>query len=313
MLAQLLGSNRPLILFDLETTGLQRDEARIVELAHEVHRPDGTIAAFHTLVRPGVPLGASSAVHGISEADLLACQICHAPLEGHPTAEDLLDGLLSTECKSPKPPYTFIALAQNLARGYSNCDFAGKNIRYDLGVMAAEMGRAKVPWSFAGARILDADRLEAALEPRSLADLYARRIGRRADGAHRAHHDVRMTAEILEDQLRGGGLRARLLARLLVVCPDPALVRDAMAEIWPEPTALPRDLDALHEMSWPGWVDSEGKIRKDKDGVARLAFGKHRDLDVRRVPGDYWKFMLRGDFSEEVKGIVRGIIAGRIP
>lgn len=281
MLAKLLRSDRPLLLFDLETTGLKPETARIVEIAHEVHRPDGSVAAWRTLVRPGVPVGESFHTHKISDEMLEGCRDCAvyngevSPRADHPRA---FEDLPSHEFK-PWP--RFLDLAQNLAKGYSNCDMAGKNVRYDLRVLAAEFARAGVAWSYAGARVLDADRLEALLEPRDLSSLYRRRVGREPDGAHRADHDVRMTRELLEAQLRAAD--------------------------------LPLDLARLHELQWPGFIDAEGKLRRRKDGAVVLTFGKHQDVDVRRVDPSYWKWAAGADFSAEFKALAREMALGRFP
>lgn len=279
-LAQLLKLERPLILFDLETTGLNVEEARIVELAHEVHRPDGTVSVYRTLINPGVPLGESSAIHGITEADLLACQACGKLIADHVVSEVALE-----PCTAPRGVPKFINLAPNLARGYSNCDFAGKNIRYDLRVMNAEFKRVGIPWSYVGAAVLDADRLEAALEPRDLSSLYRRRLGREPEGAHRADNDVRMTREILEDQLTKGG------------------------------DILPLDLRRLHELQWPGWLDAEGKFRRVKSGAVEITFGKHVGTDVRRVPRSYLEWMAgpKGDFQADTKKLALQMVGGVFP
>lgn len=272
MFAKLFSLTRPLIVFDLETTGLRG--SRILEFAFESYRPDGTTSAYRTLVNPGIPIPPeTTAVHGITDDDMARCQRCAGTPDEHP----------HDACQDFRPIPRWEGLAQNAARGLSDCDFGGKNIRFDLEVMTGEMRRVGVPWSYRGAAILDADRLEAILEPRDLASLYRRRTGREPEGAHRADNDVRMTAEVLVDQIvRGEG-------------------------------ALPRDLRQLHELQWPGWIDSEGRFRRRKTGEVALSFGQHRDVDVRRVPPTYWKWMAGADFSDEVKDLARECAAGRFP
>jgi DNA polymerase III epsilon subunit-like protein len=232
------------------------------------------VSAWRSLVRPGVPIGSSEAVHGISQTDLEACRVCGRPEAAHHADQA---GMCDF---SPWP--MFSNLARNLAHGYSNCHFAGKNVRFDLRVLAAEFARHRVPWSYAGAFVLDVDRLEALLEPRDLSSLYRRRLGREPDGAHRADNDVRMTVELLVDQLQKSN------------------------------GVFPLDLAAIHELSWPGWLDSEGKIRRGKDGVVALTFGKHAGVDIRRVPADYWSWVRKNDFSAEFKDLVSRIQAGTL-
>lgn len=280
MLASIIRLERPLIVFDLETDGLKN--ARIVEIGHEVHKPDGTVAVYRTLVDPERPISAESmAVHGIKDEDLKNCVRCGAPRDSH--AAESLDDLRPSADHEFRAVPKFVQIAKSIATGYSNCDFAGKNIRFDLRVMSEEMQRVGVPWFYAGACVIDAERLEALLEPRDLSSLYRRRLGREPEGAHGAADDVRMTREILCDQLSKGG------------------------------RILPLDLRRLHELQWPGWVDAEGKLRRGKDGNVSLTFGKHYGVDVRRVDPSYWKYVIGADFSAEFKALAAGMAAGRFP
>ena len=144
----------------------------------------------------------------------------------------------------------------SLARGFSACDFCGKNVRFDLRILAAEFARVHVHWSYVGARIIDADRLEALAHPRDLGSLHEKYVGMRHDGAHGALSDVRAATTVIVKQLEAHAV-------------------------------LPRDLTALHDAQWEGWVDTEGKIRL-VNGVPTIMFGKHRDCAMREVPTDYW-------------------------
>jgi DNA polymerase III subunit epsilon len=271
MLASIIRLERPLIIFDLETDGLKN--ARIVEISHEVHRPDGTVAAYRTLVDPERPISEDSIrVHGIKDEDVKACRACGRSAGSHPEG-----------CEEFKPWPKFIHLAKSIAAGYSNCDFAGKNVRFDLRVLAENMQRVGVQWSYAGACVIDAERLEALLEPRDLSSLYRRRLGREPEGAHGAADDVRMTREIICDQLSKGG------------------------------RVLPLDLKRLHDLQWPGWIDTEGKLRRGRDGTVALTFGKHAGVDVRRVEPSYWKWVVGADFSAEFKALAAEMVAGRFP
>ena len=47
---------RPIVFFDLETTGLDVVKDRIVEIALLKVHPDGTEETLHTLVNPGMPI-----------------------------------------------------------------------------------------------------------------------------------------------------------------------------------------------------------------------------------------------------------------
>lgn len=301
----MLTLTRPLIVFDVETTGLDCEKDRIVELGFQQFLPDGKVVEWRSLVNPGVPIPSDvTKVHGITNERMLACREC-----GGIRADS--NGNFCT-CPDFKPVPTFKQLAPRLATGFSNCDFGGKNIRFDLRFMAAEMKRAGQRWSYATAKIIDADRLEQIGEPRTLSHLYTKhvtevcntcdgegvvtayagvqhdrcgdcngsgRIGKKLIDAHQAMADVKATSEVITAQLR-------------------------------KYNVLPHDLDQLHALQWPGWVDTEGKIRRDSEGVARLAFGKHSGVDVRQVPTGYWKWITDADFSDEFKELAGRILKG---
>ncbi len=175
---------------------------------------------------------------------------------------------------------TFNQLGANLAKGFSDCEFSGQNCRYDLQVLASEFARIKQPWSYASARIVDSSMLERLAVPRSLSHLHEKYVGLKHDGAHGALSDVRAAATVIMKQL--------------------------------EAHDLPRDLDALHAAQWGHMIDVDGKF-KWVDGVATCMFGKHRGKAMREVPGDYWDFILRSDFSDEVKRLAGEAKLGRFP
>ena len=57
---------RPLVFFDLETTGVDIATARIVQIAMHRMEPDGSSMEYEQLVNPGIPIppGATQ-VHGM--------------------------------------------------------------------------------------------------------------------------------------------------------------------------------------------------------------------------------------------------------
>lgn len=273
MLNERLRLTRPLILFDLETTSLDVQTARIVEIGFQQWTANGLQKEWKSLVNPGVPI-TNSDKHHVTDLMVHSCRVCNA--------NERSGVFIVCSCDEKKPWPTFPQLAESLARGFSNCDFAGKNVRYDLQILANEMIRARVAWSYVGAYVIDADRLEALGEPRDLSSLYRRRVGREPADAHHALADVQMTAELLDAQLR-------------------------------DFSKLPRDLSQLHELQWPGFIDAEGKFRFDKAGIPRCAFGKHRDAAMRDIPQSYYRWMAEGDFSAEVKALAKDAQFGKFP
>jgi DNA polymerase-3 subunit epsilon len=269
---------RPLHVFDTETTGPNPDTDRIVEIGFQRFTSEGIVKEWRSLINPGVPIPAeSTAVHGISDEDVTTkCRKCKQPAEAHPTSNDM------HVCETWLPVPTFAQIAPSLASGFSCCDYAGKNIRFDLRVVAAEMARICIPWSYADAFVICADRIEQLGEPRTLADLYRKHLGKEMEDAHQALADVRATSELMYAQLG-------------------------------RYDQLPRSLETLHKMMWPGWIDSEGKFRFDEKGVARVNFTKHKGSPIRNLDAGFWNWILRQNFNAEIKAIARNAKAGRFP
>src|ERR1017187_7997045 len=198
MLHERLNLTRPLIVLDTETTGLDTATARIVEIGFQIYDSAGLIKTWRSLVDPGVPIPAAvTKIHGITDAMIKSCRVCMTPRDEHDERRIRKE----IDDHDYQPQYTFKQLAPNLAKGFTNCDFGGKNVRYDLRILMAEFARAGVPWSCIGARIVDADRLEALGEPRHLSDLYKKHTGRNLVGAHGVMADVGASVEVVAAQL----------------------------------------------------------------------------------------------------------------
>ena len=121
-----LCGERPLAVFDLETTGTDRLTDRVVELAVVRFDKGGDVATLDRRVNPCVRIPRESTrVHGISDADVAACP-------------------------------TFAELAPEVAAFLEGCDLAGYNIRqFDVPVLVREFDLAKVPFSMEGRRVVD--------------------------------------------------------------------------------------------------------------------------------------------------------------
>lgn len=255
---------RPLLGFDLETTGTNKKTARIVEIGLEIMVPREPTRYFRTLVNPTIPIPpGATAIHGITDDDV-------------------------------KDAPTFAQLAGSLIKGFTDADFVGYNIRFDVERIQQEFGRCGIAWSYEHARLICGHRLWQIAQPRSLED-FARTYmlpedkDEASSGAHNALGDVRWST---------GGI-----AGLLRAYTDRPLEHSVQ---------LPRTVAALHETCWPDWYDAEGKLRW-RDGQLCVAFGEHRDTPLSEVPDGYRTFILRKDFSDKVKDAVRLVRAGTPP
>lgn len=249
--------DRPLAFFDLETTGTDPANDRIVEVSVLVVRPGGAEDRFTRRVNPGRAIPAeATAVHGIGDADVRDCP-------------------------------AFKEIAPQLGRLLVGCDLAGFNvIGYDLPLLEAEFARASEPFSRAGRRLVDAQRIFHLKEPRNLGAAVRFYVGREHVGAHGAEADTLAALEVLDAQL--------------------ARYDD-----------LPRDVEGLARLCKPeGWVDSQGKIRWQA-GEPVLGFGQHRGKSLRRMvqsEASYLRWIVdKSDLPSDTKWVVREAMQGRYP
>lgn len=290
ILTDVLSLSRALFVVDVETTGLDTGEARIVELGFQRWHPEKPLLEFRTLIKPGVPIPDEvTKIHHISEFSVNACAACGKPLVEHTAMIRHTDGVDYPGSNDPEPHAfktwpTFKQIAAKLADGFRSCDYAGKNVRFDLRVLSAEFERAGVAWNYLGARIVDADRLEQLGEPRHLGNLYKKHTGKTLEDAHQALADVRATTEVIVAQLQ-------------------------------RYQTLPRDLNLLHKAQWPEeWLDGKGQF-KMVNGVATCTFGKHKGKAMRDVPADYYQWIGRPDVNmpADVKALAAGALRGEYP
>lgn len=271
MIHELLPLTRRLIVFDTETTGVNTREDRILEIGFQVWEATGMTKAWRSLINPCVPIPpGAAAVHGVDDGIFQICRQCNMPKDGHEGDHQFLGWP------------TFKQLASNIATGFSDCDFGGKNIRFDLRILAAEMARAGVEWSYFGARVIDIDRLEQIGEPRSLSHLYKKYTGNDLEGAHGAMADVEAASIVIAAQL----------ARF---------------------EQLPRSLDELHDLQWPGWIDPEGKFKFVNNVPCFGQWGKYQGQPMKAADRGYWDFILRSDFSADIKRLAEAAKLGRYP
>lgn len=160
--------DRPLVFFDLETTGLDVRSDRIVELALIRVTPGGDVVERVRRFNPCVPIPPeASEVHGIRD-------------------EDVAD----------EPP--FGSRARSLLRLLDGCDLAGFNLRrFDLPLLLAEFKRCGMTLDVADRRIIDVQHIFHREERRDLSAAARFYLRREHEEAHSALGDIRTTAAVL--------------------------------------------------------------------------------------------------------------------
>ncbi len=163
---------RPLVVFDLETTGVDVEKDRIVQIGLIRVEPDGTRRSWDQLVNPERPIPPeATAIHGITDEHV-------------------------------RDQPTMAQLREELEQWLAGADLAGFNsVRYDLPLLQAELRRADSSLSFAGARHLDAMSIFHQMERRDLGAAFRFYCDQELVGAHNALADVTATLEVLDAQL----------------------------------------------------------------------------------------------------------------
>ena len=193
---------RPLAVFDLETTGVRIGNDRIVQIGVVRLMPDGTREKWQSLVNPEMPIPAeASAVHGIFDAD-----VCDAPV--------------------------LAELAEELLQQLKDCDLCGFNVlRFDLPFLSEELFRVGVAWDNSSLRVIDALRIYHHFERRDLSAAARFYLGREHSGAHDALADVEMTADVLLAQLERYTELPRTASALGEFCGDRKRAPDAAGKL----------------------------------------------------------------------------------
>lgn len=162
----------PLIFFDLETTGIDISNDRIVELSYLKIDVQGNKKSKTFLINPGIPIPAQSTeIHGITDDD-----VKDAPL--------------------------FSSIAKNLAKEIESCDLAGYNSnKFDIPLLAEEFLRAGVDIDLKRKKLVDVQVIFHKMEQRTLAAAYKFYCGKDLINAHSSEADTHATYEILKAQL----------------------------------------------------------------------------------------------------------------
>ncbi|MDE6310793.1 MAG: 3'-5' exonuclease [Muribaculaceae bacterium] len=163
---------RPIVFFDLETTGTNITHDRIVEISLIKVMPDGSEIEKTRRINPEMPIPAeATAVHHITDED-----VANEP--------------------------TFRQIAASLAELIRGCDIAGFNSnRFDIPLLDQEFQRAKIAFDISEANFIDVQTIYHKKEPRTLVAAYRYYCDRDLTEAHSANADTRATLEVLKAQL----------------------------------------------------------------------------------------------------------------
>ncbi len=167
-----LNLKNPIVFFDLETTGVNINSDRIVEICYLKVHPNGNEESKTLRINPEMHIPEeSSAIHGIYDQDVADCP-------------------------------TFKEVAKNIARDIEGADLAGFNSnRFDIPVLAEEFIRAGVDIDMSKRKFIDVQVIFHKMEQRTLSAAYKFYCQKSLEDAHTAEADTRATYEVLKAQL----------------------------------------------------------------------------------------------------------------
>lgn len=169
----MLHLERPIVFFDIESTGTDPATDKIVELAmmkiYPDQRQEWKVQRFH----PGRPIPAEATmVHGISDSDVANCP----RFEQH---------------------------AGEINNFLQGCDLGGYNSnRFDIPMLAEEMMRSGIPFTTDGRNLVDVFKIFTLMERRDLTAAYKFYCSKELTNAHSAEADIQATYEVLLAQLQ---------------------------------------------------------------------------------------------------------------
>jgi DNA polymerase-3 subunit epsilon len=274
-----LNLTKPLVIFDLETTGLDLVKDRIIQISYIKVHPNGKEERGNELINPEKPI---------------------------PEEVIALTGISNDDVKD-KP--TFKQIAQSLADMFVGSDFAGFNSNhFDIPLLAEEFLRAGIDFDFTKCRLIDAQTIFHKMERRNLAAAYKFYCGRKMEEdfeAHRADQDTEATYRVLMGELDMYAPGANE--------DENKVLNNDMDEL-ASFSKTNNNIDFAGRIVWGEKKDQYGKPILDKDGNPQLTevfnFGKHKGIpvaDVFHIDPGYYSWILAGDFTYNTKQVLTRI------
>ena len=268
-----LNLTKPLVIFDLETTGLDIAKDSIIQISYIKVSPNGNEERKNIFVNPGKPIP-----YEVTELT-------------HITDDMVKDAPM------------FKAIANTLAEDFKGCDFAGFNSNgFDIPMLAEEFLRAGISFDFSNARMIDACTIFMRMERRNLAAAYKFYCGRKMEDdfqAHLANEDTEATYRVLQGQLDmyEPGRQEEEERQL----PNDMNALHAFCN-------QRKNVDFAGKIIWGPVPGPDGKPLLNADGTERVQeifnFGKYKGWPAKNVlhrdPG-YFSWLLAGDFALETK------------
>jgi len=274
-----LNLKRPLVVFDLETTGLDMVNDRVIQLSYIKVMPDGTEKRGNLIVNPERPI---------------------------PQLITELTGISNDDVKD-KP--TFKQIAPTLEAEFKGCDFAGFNSNhYDVPMLAEEFLRSGIDFDFSKCRLIDAQSIYHKLERRNLAAAYKFYCGRNMEDdfeAHRADQDTEATYRVLMGELDKYSAENE---------PDASRQLKNDVEFLADFSKMNDNVDFAGRIIWADKKDRSGQTITGADGkperIETFNFGKHKGravIDVIRFDPGYYSWIMQGDFTRNTKQVLTRI------
>lgn len=274
-----LNLQKPLVVFDLETTGLDLVKDRIIQLSYIKVFPNGNEERGNHLINPGIPIPTEVVqLTGISNDDV----------QGKPTFRDI---------------------AQGICNIFADSDIAGYNSNhFDIPLLAEEFLRAGIDFDFSKRNLIDAQVIYHKMERRNLAAAYKFYCGRKMEEdftAHRADEDTEATYRVLQGELDMYTAERQ---------EEPERVLQNDMKFLAEFSRMNNNVDFAGRIVWGEMKDRTGKTILDKDGNPMLIevfnFGKYKGKPVTTIldtdPG-YYGWIMGGDFTNNTKQVLTRI------